>query len=802
MAKIKKLYHFLFKKHRLKTWGFIIVLLLAYAFCLPRPLFDDPTCMVLEDQDGNLIGARIAKDGQWRFPKSDSIPKKFITAITEFEDRRFYYHPGIDPIGIARAIQQNIANGKIVSGGSTISMQTIRMARKGKPRSFFQKLLEAIMATRMELTYSKDEIMTYYASYAPFGGNVVGLDAASWRYFGKNANRLSWAEAATLAVLPNSPGLIHPGRNRQALKEKRNRLLDRLKVRQEIDEITCSLAKEEPLPQKPLPLPRLAPHLLDRAYFEQVRSQKIKKSKVQTTINRQLQIQSEQIVSRHHKHLSGNGIHNLAAIVIDVETGNILTYIGNVVGAGKEHGEAVDIIKAPRSTGSILKPFLYAMAMQEGTILPESLLPDIPTHLSGYRPKNYHEAYDGMVTARRSLARSLNVPIIHLLQKYGLEKFHFGLQQLGFSSVNKPPSHYGLPLVLGGAEASLWDICNAYSGMARTVNHFHNLSGEYDPVDFRPLNYLSNKVISNTPRSKLLKEPTVLSASACWLTFEAMQEVERPNAVGEWQQFQSSQAVAWKTGTSFGFRDAWAVGVTPRYVIGVWGGNADGEGRPGLVGVLATGPVLFDLFDLVDGGDWFEQPYDEMVQIPVCQQSGFRAVDICKSDSIWVSKSGLRAPPCPFHKLLHFDKTGEWQVNSDCELPGNMMHTPWFVLPPIEEYYFKSKNPSYQSPPEFRSDCKSSTESEAFTMQFIYPKSVTRIYVPVDLDGQLSRTVFKVAHRNPETTIYWHLNDEYIGSTNDFHDLALNPEVGKHKLTLVDENGFRLEQRFEILAKN
>lgn len=798
---VKKSLKFIFIKNKKATGIIFLILFVIYWFSLPKPLFQDPTCMVLEDKKGNLLGARIAADGQWRFPYQDEIPEKFAAAIVEFEDRRFYSHWGIDPKGMARAMQQNISNGRIVSGGSTLSMQVIRMATKAKSRGVFQKLIETIIATRLELTYSKKEILAHYASNAPFGGNVVGLDAASWRYFAKNPNLLSWSEAATLAVLPNSPGLIHPGRNRKALEEKRNRLLDRLLEKGAIDSLTNELAKEEPLPEKPHPLPRLAPHLLDRAYLEHFKGKKGKITRLKTTIDGRLQSQVTHILRRHNQRLKSNGIHNLAAFVVEVETGNVISYVGNVLGTGAEHGEQVDVIQAPRSTGSILKPILYALMLQDGTILPNSLIPDVPTTLSGYRPENFYENYDGVVTARRALIRSLNVPIIRMLQKYGLEKFHFQLNELGFSTINKPPDHYGLPLILGGAEATLWDITNTYTGMARTLNHFAGNSGYYDKNDFRAASYVFEEKTEKIEANLQSAVPHI-SASAAWFTFDAIRELERPNSEGEWQRFQSSRSIAWKTGTSFGFRDAWAVGVDARYAVGVWAGNADGEGRPGLVGVRAAAPVLFDIFKALPAGEWFATPFDEMTEMAVCRQSGYRALDICEQDTVWSPLSGLNAPACPYHRTIHTDATQEFQVNSSCLNPTEMMHPSWFVLPPVEEHYYKSKNPNYRPLPPFRADCAAAAANDTErAMQLIYPKKSTRIYVPIGLDGSQSKTVFKAAHRNPETVVYWHLDNEYVGETQHFHELELSPKVGTHVLTLVDELGNRLVREFEVLGK-
>ncbi len=781
--------------YRYRWWLFSASLLgIWFIFSLPRPLFDAPLSVVLEDSNGQLLGAKIAKDGQWRFPYSDSIPQKFEQALLAFEDKRFYRHCGVDFRGLGRAIWQNMKAGKRVSGGSTITMQVIRMARNREQRSIWNKLIEIALAFRLEIGQSKAEILMHYTANAPFGGNVVGLEAASWRYFGKQPELLSWAEAATLAVLPNSPSLIHPGRNRQALLEKRNRLLQRLYKNDKIDAITYELALEEPLPEKPLPLPQFAPHLLARVAKKSNRQQ----ARFESTIDSRIQQEVNAIVKRHHVQLANNFIHNAAIIVADVEKGNILAYVGNIEGTGAENQEFVDIVPAPRSTGSVIKPLLYAAMLDEGSIIPTSLVSDIPSQIGGYKPENFLGKYDGAVTAKRALVRSLNIPIILLLQQYGLEKFHFKLQQLNFKTINKPPTHYGLTLVLGGAEATLQDITSVYASMARTLLHYAPQNGKYNPQDFRDLQFLKNQFPTKT---KLNNTPSHFKASSIWFTLDAMREVERPNSEGEWQRFQSGRRIAWKTGTSYGFRDAWAVGVDTRYAVGIWVGNADGEGRPGLIGVQTAAPILFDIFNqLPSATHWFDPPYDEMMQMAICRQSGYRPTPICEVDTVWTPTTAVHLKTCPYHQTLHLDSTRTWQVHSDCQATNAMVHESWFVLPPVEEHYFKSKNPSYKVAPPFRTDCLQAADA-TMPMQFIYPKNFAKIYVPVDFDGTLSSTVFSVAHRNPNNLIHWHLDETYIGTTQHFHRMALQPQAGVHLLTLVDEQGNRLERTFEILAK-
>ncbi|MCF8279713.1 MAG: penicillin-binding protein 1C [Bacteroidales bacterium] len=755
--------------------------------------------MVLEAKDGSLLGARISADGQWRFPQNDTVPIKFQKAIVEFEDRRFFSHPGFDVFAFARAMRQNIQNRSVVSGGSTLTMQVIRLSRKGKSRTVIEKIIEIILSTRLELKYSKQQILAFYSSNAPFGGNIVGLDAASWRYYGKKPESLSWGEVATLAVLPNSPSLIHPGRNRKALTEKRNRLLTRLFEKGKIDETTYQLALDETLPDKPHPLPWLAPHLLNRAFSENFKSGQ-KFTKIKTTIDPALQIRLNELALRKSNILKDNEIHNLAIIVLEVETSNVLAYLGNAPKTGPENGEDVDIIKAPRSTGSILKPFLYAMMLNEGKILPKSLIADIPTQISGYKPENYLETYDGVVSADKALSRSLNVPFIKMLQDYSVEKFHFNLKKLGLSTLAKPAKHYGLTLVLGGAEASLWDLTSAYSGMARTLGHFYEHNGMYRQDEFQKPNYLLKLEVEDS--GKLSRQAPLLSADAVWFTFEAMEEVQRPTALGDWERFESSRRIAWKTGTSYGFRDAWAIGISTKYVVGVWAGNADGEGRPGLVGVHTAAPILFDVFNILPASRWFDPPYDAMKKMLVCKQSGYPGLDYCEKDTVYVNAKGMSTLPCPYHQIVHLDSTQNWQVNTSCETPSSMLNTAWFVLPPVEEYYFKMKNPSYVSLPPYRKDCELEDIKPSGLMQMIYPRKGAKIYVPIDLDGKIGRTVFKMAHRNAELAVYWHIDNEYIGQTKTFHEIELNPSVGKHKLTLVDEKGNRLELEFWVVAKN
>ncbi|MEJ2881157.1 penicillin-binding protein 1C [Pedobacter sp. GR22-6] len=784
---------------------FCLLLLLVFLLSLPSRLFKSPTSFVIAAADGQLLSASIANDGQWRFPEADSIPDKFAKCIIAFEDKRFYQHPGVDVMAMGRAVQLNLKAGGVVSGGSTLTMQVIRLSRR-ESRTIWQKLIEVLLAFRLEAFSSKAEILKLYAANAPFGSNVVGLDAAAWRYFGRAPGSLSWGEMATLAVLPNSPSLVHPGKNSPRLIKKRNDLLDKMARLGVLDQQTANLSKLEPIPGKPLDLPQHAPHLLNRFKNDYRRGvlrnsgSGLSGTQITSTLNYDLQLRVNALLRRYHNRYQANDINNIAALVLDVRKGTVLSYVGNNYQPEfKELESHVDMIPAARSPGSTLKPLLYASMMNDGFILPKTLIPDVPTQIGGYAPQNYDLGYDGAIPADQALSRSLNIPAVKMLQQYKYQRFYDKLKQMGLSTLNKPADHYGLSLILGGSEVTLWDLAKTYMGMARTLNHFNEYKGRYNPHDYDAAVYTSGG--RDTRFDDLETElSSVLDFGSIWNTFNAMEEVMRPGEEGLWEQFSSSQRLAWKTGTSFGFRDAWAVGVNPDYVVCVWVGNADGEGRPGLTGIDAAAPVLFDIFKLLPAGKWFRRPDHQLKKMAVCRQSGYKAGNYCPDQVLAeVSPSGEKTGLCPYHKLIHLDRTATYRVTDACESPGMMQHKTWFILPPAMEYYYKIKNSSYKELPPFKPGCEDA--GNAYVMDMIYPKQNASIYIPVELDGTRGKVVFNATHRNAAAKIYWHIDNAYVATTKDYHQLALSPLPGKHTLTLVDENGERLVQVFTVLNK-
>ncbi len=777
--------------HVKKLWIFILLVIssITFYFCLPEPLFKSPVSSILLSEEGKLLGAHISTDEQWRFPPLKQIPEKFKTSIVTFEDKRFYSHIGVDPLAIGRALKLNLTAGRIVSGGSTISMQVIRLASQNPQRTLWEKAVEAFKAVRLETRYSKDKILNLYASHAPFGGNVVGLEAASWRYFGREPHKLSWAESAMLAVLPNSPAMIHISRKRTKLKAKRDRLLKRLFEQDKINKLDYQLAIVEELPKKPKPLPRLAPQLLDTLV-----KQNRKQQRFNTTIDYVLQQRLNQVAKHQGNVLALKDIHNFAVVVIDNKTFETKAYIGNSPsGDITKNGQAIDMIRRPRSTGSTLKPFLFARMIDKGEILPETLVADTAVRFTGYRPKNYDRKFRGAVRAKQALASSLNIPAVNMLSYHGVESFLASLRQMGMSTLHRRSREYGLPLILGGAEGTLWELSSMYANLANRAqqNSNENIVENY----YQPTALKKGKVTSERRNE--------ISPASAWMTLDALIQVNRPGTGAYWKRFNSTHKIAWKTGTSFGHRDAWAIGTTPQYTVGVWVGHATGKGRRNMTGVRVAAPILFDTFNLLPlNNTWFKKPIDQMKNVSLCQDDGFLANDLCESVEYKIPYNSHFDRISPNHLRVHLDINTGLRVHGNCESISNMEQKSWFVLPPDQAYYYKQHHADYKPLPEWRADCQQvQTAKIGSPISLIYPRRNTQIYIPRELAGKRGKTLFKAIHQDSQAQLFWHLDNTFLGTTQTFHEQAIWINEGKHKLTLVDEKGNSVTQNFQVLSR-
>lgn len=779
-----------------------VIALALHLSPLPVTLTSPAWSHALFARDGELLDVQIAPDHQWRLPAPHTLPPKYVSAVLAFEDRYFYAHPGVNPLSIARALLGNLRAGRIVSGASTISQQLARLALGNPPRTWANKLRELWLALQLEARFDKNEILQRYATHAPFGGNVVGLQAASWRYFARAPDELSWAEAALLAVLPNSPALLHPGRNREVLQQKRDRLLALLHRRGQLADNDYRLALLEALPQRPQRWPALAPHLLQRQLAAQP-AQALHHSTLDTRLQRDVL----QLAQRHGRALAQAGVHNQAIVVIDHRRMQALAYAGNVATPAPQetrhdaaamrarHGADVDIARAPRSTGSVLKPLLYGLMLQEGELLPTQLVPDIPTRFGSYSPQNHDREFRGAVPAREALAQSLNVPAVRLLARYGVARFRERLRAFGLAHVTRSADDYGLSLILGGAEASLWELTSVYANLAHIA-----AQGSY-PAAWRPVTLSAPGDANGAPSLHQDAPGFPLQAGAAWLTLQVMTNVVRPGADGYWRDFEGSQVIAWKTGTSYGLRDGWAIGANGRYTVGVWTGNADGAPAVTLGGAHSAGPILLDVFALLGNSAWIARPLHALKKIRVCHNDGYVATADCEAIDLQVPADADYTRTSPHHQRIFLTQDQRYRVHSGCEAPHNMLAKDWFVLPPAQEYFWKKQHADYRMLPPWRSDCIKTLQQHTGELAFdlIYPDSENTLHLPLDMDGKLASAIFRAVHRDANATLHWHLDATYLGATRLFHEQAIRAAPGDHTLVLVDDNGQRLARRFTVI---
>ncbi|OFX88055.1 MAG: penicillin-binding protein 1C [Bacteroidetes bacterium GWF2_33_16] len=750
--------------------GIVIGLLTYLIFPLPNPLFNTDYSLIIKDESGKMLRVFLNKNEQWCLPLEDSIPvpEKLKTAVITYEDQYFYWHPGVNPVSLVRAIYQNISEKRIVSGASTISMQVARL-RKRESRSYSQKIKEMFLALKINLYYSKDEILDLYLHHAPYGGNIIGYRTASKRYFDKDPRELSWGEAATLAVLPNAPGMVSPSANKKQLQIKRDQLLQKLFNKKVIDKETYDLALLEPLPDREYRFKIVAPHL-----SQTIKNSNPKGKIITTTIDFELQDYLEQVTKQYVAFQRRQGIKNGAVLVVETKTGKVKAYVGSQGFFDAEGLGQVDGVMASRSSGSLLKPFLYALAIDEGIIIPQTLVKDVPSYFDAFSPNNADEKFNGIVTAKDALIRSLNVPAVRLLNTYGVYRFYSFLQNAGVSTLFRTAEDYGLPLIIGGAEINAWDISMLFRGMANRGS-------------FSPNYYLvADSVTVND------KSPQLISSGACYLTLEMLNELKRPGAEYYWDQYQNQKPLAWKTGTSYGHKDAWAVGVSPQWTIAVWIGNFDGEGNKNLSGPGSAGPLLFDVFNYLKGDPtqkWFEKIEMDFKEVCICKETGFLAGDYCDDkDTVEVPIYMNPLRLCPFHYNVFLDTEEKYAVCSYCWEPG--YHEKHYLLYPADvTYYLRLRGQIIEKIPEHNPLCDK--RSGINPLEFLYPTDSALIQIPRDFDGQYQKIISKIAHQTPTKNVFWYLDDFYLGSTKENHSKAIELSKGWHEIIVIDEDGYK-----------
>ncbi|EAI9160284.1 penicillin-binding protein 1C, partial [Campylobacter coli] len=725
-------------KNALKIFSFLLLFFLAYVFYVyfsfdKNTLLDDfksRYSKILYDKNGEILSVFLNDEEQWHI-KSTDIPKRLKVAVINYEDRKFYSHFGVDFLALMRAFVNNF-NSTQRSGASTISMQTIKLWDK-KDRTYFNKFNEIIQSLALENAFSKDEILKLYLSNAPYGGNLIGYEAAILFYFDKNPKDLTWAQAALLAILPNQPGLINLEKNKTKLLDKRNKLLAKLYERKLINKDIYELSLKEPLPNFK-PRKNIAPHLALRLLSDD-------NKEIFSSIDKKIQLKIEKKAKEFSYTLQQKGIQNLAIILADTKTRKVLAYVGSqdfydMANLGQINGNI-----AKRSVGSTLKPFLYALSIDEGIIAPDSILLDVPTFFSNFNPQNANKKYYGIISAKEALQRSLNVPFVSLLQDYGYEKFFYKLKAfLNFEDENY--KRYGLSLILGTKELSLEDLIKLYLGLAN-YGELANLS------------FIRDENLSGVAR--------MFSKDSAYLTLEAMKELQRVGL----ENYNKEKIISWKTGTSYGRKDAWAMGATPKYTLGVWVGNFSGEANANLYGVSIAGDLLFEILGLLDEVDLEFAPPDDLMTIKLDSISKYRYDEDLNTSYINVlyPKGANILRTSPFLKKVY-----EYQGR---ELDSKDIHFKdakaliKLDFPAYALHFFQQRNFKF---------------SNKKGVKIIYPKDNLKLILAKDLNG-MKGLVAKVANLNNEK-LFWYLNQKLIYE-GDENTQNLNLKEGKYQLFII-----------------
>jgi penicillin-binding protein 1C len=727
------------------------------------------------DKDGTVISAAVSEDEQWRLFCDTEVPEKLEQAMLSFEDEYFYWHPGINPVSVVKAVTDNIRAGRIVRGGSTLSMQLARISQGNKARTVPQKIKEMILSLGLEMRYSKKEILQLYGQHAPFGGNIVGYCAASQRYFGKDPEFLSWAEAASIAILPNSPGKIFPGRAQASFIKKRNFLLHKLHKKGLIDPISLSLAMREPLPEGLKYFEQISPHLLQQV-------KKAGKYNLRSSIDGSLQKMVIHILENFGSMYAANSVNNISALVLDNANGQIMSYVGNVDHDPFRANKDVDMISSMRSPGSTMKPLLYGVCFDEGLITPQSLIEDTPLFINGFSPQNIDKSFRGIVRAYDALNNSLNIPAVLMLREFGIQPFIEKLRQSGFEHTSRSNHHYGLSLILGSNEVTSLESGRAYMNIARKAMAKKSIDISYEKDE------------------KLLPFREIpLSIGSAYQVLNLLKEVKRPEDQDGWEFFESRHYLAWKTGTSYGNRDAWAIGVTRQYTIVVWVGNASGEGRNGLTGLRLAAPVLFAISDVLPQTPWFEEPSAELKPVEVCSRSGFRKGEHCPgSEFILAPKNVRRIPVCDYHQTIVLDASRQFRISSECYDPALGKDSSFFVLSPRVNHYYRIASGTDHSLPPFHPDCENLSQQ----VTILYPHMHSRILLPREINDQLKPLICKAVSTMKQDTLYWFLNSAFLKTTTKDHAIVIDSLMpGFHQLTVSSVHGMSGNVQFEVIVE-
>jgi penicillin-binding protein 1C len=720
-----------------------------------------PYSQVILSEDSTILHISLSKDDKWRLNTGlNEITPVLKKTIIYKEDKYFYYHFGINPISVVRALFINMVRKQRVSGASTITMQVARLL-KPSPRTYKNKIIEMFRATQLEWHLSKEEILRLYLNLVPYGGNIEGVKSAALIYFQQKPQALSLAQVLTLSVIPNDPKRLRIGRDNESIKDERNRWLRTFETKRIFPKQEIADALDEPFDAFRHDLPNLVPHLAARLH-----SSDTDLPEVRSCIDLSLQTELEDIVKNYVSETSHLGITNAAVIIVENKSRKVKAYLGSADFNDVMNEGQVDGVRAIRSPGSTLKPFLYALAMDEGLATPKLVINDVPLNFNGYSPENYDQDYRGYVTVEDALALSLNVPAVKLLNQLPLSRFIGKLTDAGFESIKRSQDHLGLSVILGGCGVTLEELTGLYTTFAN--------GGLYSPLMLMDGSY------SGTP-------DTLFSPAAAFMVTDILTLLKRPDLPSRYKDNTNLHRVAWKTGTSYGRRDAWSLGYDKEYTVGVWVGNFPGKGIPELSGSEYAAPLLFSVFKTLGNrhkNDWFTTPATLDFRL-VCSRTGLPPNDFCTDLVMDYFIPGVS----PLKKCLHMkevftDASGSYSYCRACLPPLGYKKVLYPNHPPDIVSFFEMRHIPYEKIPPHNPACP-----RVFTG---VPPVITS---PVGgseyilMKGKDQQLMLSCQVENDVSKVYWYLNDQFFNTSEATAKLFFRPSPGKIKISCTDDKG-------------
>jgi penicillin-binding protein 1C len=804
----------IFKRRWVKVFLAFIVVLMALNIVFP-PKVNVTYSTLVTDKKGEILHAFLSTDEKWRmFVELKEITPTLRKAILAKEDKYFNYHFGVNPVAIFRAAFNNITEKRRTSGASTITMQVVRMLKPDK-RTYLNKIFEILRAIQLETVYSKDEIFQMYLNLVPYGSNIEGIKSASYLYFQKSPDRLSLAEVVTLAIIPNRPTSLRLGTKNPLIVEERNKWLKRFQKAKVFDNQSINDALLEPLTVFRHEAPKDAPHLSLR-----LKKQFANEAIIHSSVSKATQTKVEQMVANYVNRTRAMNINNAAVLVINNETMQVEAYIGSAGFNDKLDGGQVDGVQAIRSPGSALKPLLYATAFDKGIITPKNIINDVPTNFNGFEPENFDKKFNGKVSVEFALANSLNIPAVKVVKDVGKTTLIEQLKKAYFQTVKKQEKDLGLSIVLGGCGVTLEEMTQLYAAFANDGNWQKcSLLNVMSPDDKRTGLSWVNKCLKNMqiwnkpPRqnstSSEFRYPSLkkgeefsvsanplqmrgeqlISQSATYLITEILAQIKRPDLPNNFDYTYRLPKIAWKTGTSFGRRDAWSIGYNKKYTVGVWVGNFSGEGVPELSGAEIATPLLFQIFNTIDyntSSEWFRQPKD-VVSRQVCAESGDLPSEYCSNKILDYSiKNNSHTRKCTHLKKFYVNLSESMSYCMQCLPEDGYKEKLYSNLAPELISFYELKHVLYEKIPTHNPNCTRFFKTANNAPIITNPNNGSEYYLNTN-DAQQLQLACQTA--NDVREVYWYINDRLLQKTLANQPVFFRPSLGKLKISCTDDKG-------------